>query len=125
MLKLEKKYLGEFDIAREFLKVAKDNLRVSLRTSANRLYFSFEKAVVAYLMFKGEKIPRNHQGVWELCSEFLGEEFYGHLRYLYDLRMQADYGAVSVFVEFSEKVVEEGIKTAEILIGKIGGLLDG
>ena len=122
---MEKKYLSELEIADEFLKVARDNLGLSLRTSANRLYFSFERAVVAYLMFRGIEIPKNHQKVWELCGEFLGEEFYDELRYLYDLRMQADYGTISVFVEFSEEVVGKEIVKSGILINKIREMLDG
>ena len=120
---MEKKYLSELEVADEFLKVAKNSLSLSLRTSANRLYFSFERAVIAYLMFKGKKVPKNHQKIWELSAEFLGEEFYDHLRHLYDLRMQADYGNISVFVVFNKKVVEEEIMKSEVLIGKIRGLL--
>lgn len=120
-----KKYLDELKIADEFLQVAKNNLTLSLRTSANRLYFSFEKTVVAYLIFKKIKIPKNHQKIWELCSEFLGEKFYNHLRHLYDLRMQADYGNVSVFIAFNERIIDEEIMKSEVLIKQIKILLDG
>jgi hypothetical protein len=116
---LEKKYLSEFKISLEFLNVAKTSLKSSLRTCANRLYFAFEKAVVSYLLFKNIKVPKNHQKIWNLCSEFLGEEFYDHFRKLYDLRMQADYGNISKFVEFNEKILKDFIEKSEDLIKKI------
>lgn len=116
---MEKRYLNELKISEEFLKVAKNNLEESLRTSANRLYFSFEKAVVAYLMFKKIKVLKNHQKVWELCAEFLGEEFYNHLRNLYDLRMQADYGNVSQFIKFNKDILKNEIRKTDILIKKV------
>jgi len=101
---LEKTYLDEFKIAEEFLQVSKNSLDLSLRTSANRLYFAFEKAVISYLLFNQKKVPKNH---------------YNHLRNLYDLRMQADYGNVSLFVEFNKKIVEKNIFLSEKLIKKI------
>jgi len=122
-LRLEKRYLNELEVADEFLKVARNNLNLSLKTSANRLYFSFEKAVIAYLMFKEVKVPKNHQKIWELCAKFLGEFFYDHLRHLYDLRMQADYGNISVFVIFNKKIVEGEIMKSEVLIKQIKVLL--
>jgi len=116
---LEKKYLSEFKIAREFLEVSKINLKSSLRTSANRLYFAFEKAVISYLLFLNKKVPKNHQKIWSLCSEFLGEEFYDHFRELYDLRMQADYGNISKFFDLNEKVLKNLIKKSELFIRNI------
>jgi uncharacterized protein (UPF0332 family) len=107
---LAKEYLIEINLAEEFIEVAKNNLGSSLRTSANRAYFALEKAVVSFLMFKRlNKLPKNHQKIWELASEFLGEGAYQLLRELYDLRMQADYGSVSLIVDFNEKVVGEKI----------------
>ena len=120
---MEKKYLNELKIAEEFIKVAKDNLDLSLRTSANRLYFAFEKAVISYLIFKKIKVPKNHQNIWELCAKFLGEEFYSHLRNLYDLRMQADYGNISKFVVFNKKTVGNAVLKSGFLIEKINKLL--
>jgi uncharacterized protein (UPF0332 family) len=122
---LEKKYLIELGISEEFLKVAKKNLNVSLRTSANRLYFSFEKMIISYLLFKKIIVPKNHQKVWELCLEHLGEEFYSHIRELYDLRMQADYGNISKFVEFNKKILDNRIKESEKMIKKIRGKILG
>lgn len=116
---MEKKYLYELNIAKEFLNVSRKNLNVSLRTCANRLYFSFEKAVVSYLLFVGKKVPKNHHKVWELCAEFLGENYYVHLRNLYDLRMQADYGNSSVFVKFDKKIIESNLILSEKLIKQI------
>jgi len=117
--KLEKKYLTEFKLSEEFLKIAKINSNLSFRSSANRLYFSFEKAVISYLLFKGLKVPKNHQKMWELCSESLGEEHYSHLRRLYDLRMQGDYGNISVFVMLTKSTLQENITKTEDLINKI------
>ena len=119
MLKLEKNYLSELKIAEEFLDASKRNLESSIRTSANRLYFAFEKAVISYLYFKNTKIPKNHQKLWEISAEYLGEEHYSLLRELYDLRMQADYGAVSVFVNLIEKVLKENFIRVEFFIDKI------
>ena len=116
---MEKTYLDEFKIAEEFLQVSKNSLDLSLRTSANRLYFAFEKAVISYLLFNQKKVPKNHQKIWELCAEVLGENYYNHLRNLYDLRMQADYGNVSLFVEFNKKIVEKNIFLSEKLIQEI------
>jgi hypothetical protein len=116
---LEKKYLDEFKIAREFLEVSKNSLRYSQRTSANRLYFAFEKAVISYLLFLGKKVPKNHQKIWNLCSEFLGESFYDHFRELYDLRMQADYGNISKFVNLNETVLKGLIEKSGLLIDSI------
>jgi len=117
---LEKKYLVEFKVASEFLGVSKKNLKNSLRTSANRLYFSFEKAIISYLLFKEIRVPKNHQKIWILCSENLGEEFYDHFRKLYDLRMQADYGNISKFVKFNIKSLRKMIIKSEKLIKDIG-----
>jgi len=94
---LEKKYLSEISLAEEFLKSAKNSLEFSMRTSANRLYFALEKAVVSYILFRGGEIPKNHQKIWEFSSSLLEQEYYTVLRELYDLRMQADYGRISVF----------------------------
>ena len=116
---MEKRYLDELKISEEFLNVAKRNLELSFRTSANRLYFAFERAVVAYLMFKQVKVSKNHQKIWELCDEFLGENFYSHLRNLYDLRMQADYGNISRFIKLDKKVLKTEISKTETLIKKI------
>ncbi len=116
---MEKEYLNEFKIAKEFLEVSKSSLKSSFRTSANRLYFAFEKAVVSYLLFLGKTVPKNHQKIWNLCSECLGEDFYNHFRELYDLRMQADYGEISKFVNLNEKVLESLIHKSELLIKDI------
>ena len=116
---MEKNYLNEFKIAEEFLEIAKKNLPASLRTSANRLYFALEKAVIAYFYFKKIKIPRNHQKLWELSAELLGENYYSLLRELYDLRMQADYGNTSIFVELSVRVIIENIEKVKDLIGEL------
>jgi len=119
--KLEKKYLTEFKLSEEFLEIAKINSNLSFRSSANRLYFSFEKAVISYLLFKGLKVPKNHQKMWELCSEHLGEEYYSHLRQLYDLRMQGDYGNISTFVLLTKETLQENISKTEVLIKSIRG----
>jgi len=116
---LAKEYLTEIKLAEEFIEAAKNNLNYSLRTSANRVYFALEKAIVGFLIFNGIKIPKNHQKIWELASEFLGEESYRLLRELYDLRMQADYGVVSLIVDFNEKVVLKKINEVKNLIETI------
>lgn len=116
---MEKNYLNELKIAEEFLDVAKKNMKSSPRTSANRLYFAFEKAVTSYFCFKNIKIPKNHQKLWEISAEYLGGDYYSLLRSLYDLRMQADYGAVSIFVDLDEKVLKENFIKVEFLINKI------
>ena len=98
---MEKKYLSEMALAEEFLKSAKYSLDFSMRTSANRLYFALEKAVVSYVLFKGNEVSKNqknlefgflddrsvehtlngvvcvkhcrhHQKIWELSSNLLG-----------------------------------------------------
>lgn len=117
--KLEKKYLNEIKLSGEFLEIAKINSGLSFRSSANRLYFSFEKAVISYLLFKNLKVPKNHQKMWELCSDYLGEEYYAHLRKLYDLRMQGDYGNISIFVVLNKITLKENIYKTEVLIKKI------
>jgi len=58
---LEKKYLSEMALAEEFLKSAKYSLDFSMRTSANRLYFALEKAVVSYILFKGNEVSKNQK----------------------------------------------------------------
>ena len=120
---MENKYLNEFKLAEEFLKSSKNNLVQSLRTSSNRLYFSFEKLIIAYLLFKGVKVPKNHQKIWELTSEILGEEYYSLLRVLYDLRMQADYGSKSVFVDLNINNLEHNILKVESYFLKIKNLI--
>ncbi len=119
MLKLEKRYLSEISLAEEFLKSAKNSLDFSMRTSANRLYFALEKAVVSYILFKGHEIPKTHQKIWEFSSTMLGEEYYSALRELYDLRMQADYGRISVFLELSLEVLKNKLVKVESLIESI------
>ena len=116
---MEKKYLSEISLAEEFLKSAKNSLEFSMRTSANRLYFALEKAVVSYILFKGHEIPKTHQKIWEFSSTMLGEEYYSALRELYDLRMQADYGRISVFLELSLEVLKNKLVKVESLIESI------
>jgi len=106
-------------MAEEFLKAAKNNLKTSLRTAANRLYFALERAVIAYLKKKNVKAPKNHQQLWNLTAENLGEEYYQGLRKAYDLRMQADYGVISIFTELTTESIERNLMITEILIGKI------
>lgn len=121
---MEKNYLNELKIAFEFLDVSKNNLNSSLKTSANRIYFALERAVVSYLYFKKINIPKNHQKLWELSSEFLGDGFYKILRELYDLRMQADYGIVSVFVVLNKDILKKYLIEVEFLINKIKSLVE-
>lgn len=116
---MEKNYLNELKISGEFLVMAKKNLDLSLRTSANRLYFALEKAVIAYLYFKKIGIQKNHQKLWELSDKLLGKEYYSLLRELYDLRMQADYGNISVFADLNIKTIKENIDKTESLINKL------
>ena len=116
---MEKRYLSEISLAEEFLKSAKNSLDFSMRTSANRLYFALEKAVVSYILFKGHEIPKTHQKIWEFSSTMLGEEYYSALRELYDLRMQADYGRISVFLELSLEVLKNKLVKVESLIESI------
>lgn len=118
-LKLEKKYLTDLENAEEFLNVARDVLDSSIKTSANRLYFALEKAVSAYLDYKGRDIPKNHQKLWEFSNELLGEEYYQALRKLYDLRMQADYGLMSVITPLNSEIMKEAIEKTKQLIDKI------
>ena len=118
-MKLEKRYLSELKVAEEFLEASEKNLNESLRTSANRLYFAFEKAIISYLYFKNIRIPKNHQKIWELSAEMLGEEYYSLLRELYDLRVQADYGSMSVFADLSVKNVSEKMVKVRSLFNKI------
>ncbi len=116
---MEKEYLGEIRIAEEFLDAARKNMKISLRTSANRLYFAMEKAVLAYFCFKKIKIPKNHQKIWELSGKLLGEEYYSLLRALYDLRLQADYGSVSVFSELNVDILSGNLSKVEFIIKKL------
>lgn len=116
---MEKKFLDELEIAEEFLKVSKNNLNSSLKTSANRLYFAFERAVSAFFIYQNIKIPKNHRKLWEISAEFLGEDYYKIFRELYDLRLQADYGEVSFFIKLDKKSVAENINKVEKLIGDI------
>lgn len=116
---MEKRYLDELKIAEEFFEIAKKNLNESLRTSANRLYFALEKSVVAYLLFKQVKVPKSHRIIWELSSKEIGQKYYDMLRKLYDLRMQADYGNVSIFADFNIKILGEKILQVEKLINEI------
>lgn len=118
-LKLEKKYLIDLENAEEFLNVARNVLDSSIKTSANRLYFALEKAVTAYLGFKGKDIPKNHQKLWELANELLGKEYYQALRKLYDLRMQADYGLMSMISPLNNEIMKNTIEKTKHLIDKI------
>src|SRR3989344_6396197 len=106
-------------LAEEFLKSAKNSLDFSMRTSANRLYFALEKAVIAYIIYNLREVPKNHQKIWEISSDLLGEEYYSVLRELYDLRMQADYGRISVFLELSLEVLKNKLVKVESLINNI------
>ena len=114
-----KNYLDDLAIAEEFLEVAEKNLNSSWRTSANRLYFALEKAVTSYFSFKKMAFPKSHQKIWELSSKLLGKEYYSLLRTLYDLRMQADYGNISVFVELNKKALEIILYKVKALFDKI------
>ncbi len=116
---MEKRYLNEIKVAEEFIKIAEEVVKVSLRTSANRVYFALEKAVIGFLLFKGLEVPKNHQKIWDVSSELLGEDSYQLFRELYDLRMQADYGTESIIVEFNEKIVMEKINKVNNFINMI------
>ncbi len=120
---MEKKYFTELKIAEEFLESDKINVNHSLRTSANRLYFALEKAVSAFLLFKKRAVPKNHQKIWELTAELLGEKYYQMLRELYDLRMQADYGTMSIILPFNEIIVKEKLIEVESLVFDIKNMI--
>jgi len=62
---------------------------------------------------------RHHQKIWEDSSILLGEEYYSALRELYDLRMQADYGRISVFLELSLEILKNKLVKVESLINNI------
>ncbi|MEK6913304.1 MAG: HEPN domain-containing protein [Nanoarchaeota archaeon] len=102
-------------IAEEFFDAVRKNINSSGRTSTNRLYFAFEKAVISYIYFKKRDVPKNHQKLWELSSELLGKEYYSLFRVLYDLRMQADYGNISIFADLNIKNIQENLNKAESL----------
>ena len=116
---MESKYLSEFEMAKEFIEVAKRSIELSPKSCANRIYFAFEKAVIAYLLFKDINIPKNHKKIWDVSSELLGEEYYVLFRELYDLRMQADYGRTSIFVKLDMRVLKKKIILVENLMAKI------
>ena len=62
---------------------------------------------------------RHHQKIWEDSSILLGEEYYSALRELYDLRMQADYGRISVFLELTPETLKINLVKVEFLIKEI------
>ena len=62
---------------------------------------------------------RHHQKIWEDSSTLLGEEYYSALRELYDLRMQADYGRISVFLELTPETLKINLVKVEFLIKEI------
>ena len=116
---MDKKYSNELKDAREFLKIAEDILGRSLKTSANRLYFALEKGVIACLNYDGIEIPKNHQKLWDSANELPGEKYYTALRELYDLRMQADYGAMSLIVPLNSEIIKKAIERVKDLINSI------
>jgi uncharacterized protein (UPF0332 family) len=107
VLKLGREYLSEIKDAEEFLKTAEYSLNISLKSSANRLYFALERAVVAYLHFKGRKASKNRQKLWGVALELLGENYYQLLMQLYDLRLQADYGTISKITSLNSDILRE------------------
>ena len=64
-------------LAEEFLKSAKYSLDFSMRTSANRLYFALEKAVVSYILFKGNEVSKN-QKIDVNIPRFLDDRSFEH-----------------------------------------------
>src|SRR3989338_1090892 len=103
-LRLEKKYLDKMITAFEFLNVADYMKKKSVKTNANRLYFALETGCIAYLLFLGEKVPKNHSTIFKMIEK-RDKNLKYNLEKLYDLRMQADYGNSSKFVELNEDVV--------------------
>jgi len=120
---LEKKYLSEINDADEFIRIAEDTLSVSLKTSANRIYFSLERAVIAFLHFKGRNAPKNRQKLWDTASELLGDNCYPLLRQLYDIRLQADYGSASKIVSLDLAVLKELLAKTKELVKYIKNLI--
>ena len=57
--------------------------------------------------------------MWDSANELPGEKYYTALRELYDLRMQADYGAMSLIVPLNSEIIKKAIERVKDLINSI------
>ena len=68
-MKSDKGYLhnwkDDWKRSKDFLKAAETNLKLEdYKTSANRIYFAAESAIVAGLKLSAKPISKNHKNIW-------------------------------------------------------------
>ena len=93
-------------------------LEKSLKTTADRLYFAAERAVVAYLLVMEEKVSKQHGEIWN-AARTVDTEWHALLQSLYDLRLQADYGAKSTIKILTKEVILHYIPKVSSLLADI------
>lgn len=118
MLILEQKSTDELARAKEFLDITQQTLEKSLKTTANRLYFAAERAIVAYLLAMEIKVSKRHGIIWN-AAKTVDTKWYVLLQSLYDLRLQADYGAKSTIRPLTKEVISQYIPEVSSLLADI------
>jgi len=116
--RLEQKSTDELARAKEFLDIAQQTLEKSLKTTANRLYFAAERAVVAYLFAMEIKVSKKHGSIWN-AAKTVDMKWHTLLQVLYDLRLQADYGANSTIKILTKEVISPYISEVSSLLADI------
>ena len=108
----------EWQKAKRFFNSSLRNLKLGdIETSANRLYFSAERAAVAWLKKNKVSVPPDHQQIWFLSKKItIPLNSYSLLKELYDLRLQADYGKRFEIAVLNAETIKNGIaKTRKLL----------
>ena len=108
----------EWQKAKRFFNSSLRNLKLGdIETAANRLYFSGERAAVAWLKKNKVSVPPDHQQIWFLSKKInIPSNSYSLLKELYDLRMQADYGKRFEIAVLNAETIKNGIaKTRKLL----------
>lgn len=107
--------------AKRFFNSSLRNLNLGdVETSANRLYFSAERASVAWLKKNRVAVPPDHQQIWFLSKKIvIPTDSNALLKELYDLRLQADYGKRFEIAVLNKETVKNYLSKTRRLLEEI------
>lgn len=107
--------------AKRFFNSSLRNLNLGdVETAANRLYFSGERAAVAWLKKNKVSVPPDHQQIWFLSKKIaIPTNSNALLRELYDLRLQADYGKRFEIAVLNKETVKNYLSKTRKLLEEI------
>lgn len=107
--------------AKRFFNSSLRNLKLGdIETSANRMYFSAERASAAWLKKNNVPVPPDHQQIWFLSKKIaIPTNSHTLLRELYDLRLQADYGKRFEIAVLNKETIKSYLNKTRKLLEEI------